>query len=187
MNPEDENLRIFLGLPIEAQDGDELKARFLSAPQTLEGVSWVDPRNYHLTIRFLGQFPKAAIPPLIKALGKLTLPKPTLSALQIAAFPKTGGYGIAANLRLSTELAKLFHLVSRLCDSFGFQFESHSFRPHITLAKMKKNQKNLLLEKVPLKNHDLKVDELVLYQSILDASGSHYIPLHRFKLTGTSV
>lgn len=183
MNQNEENLRIFLGLPIEAQDGDELKARLQTAStQPREGLAWVDPRNYHVTIRFIGQFPRASLAPLIEALGQLVLPKLTLTALQISEFPKPGGHAIAANLRLSTELAKMFHLVSGVFDAFGFKFESHSFRPHITLAKVKKNQKNIPLEKITLKNYDIKVEELVLYQSILDNPGSHYISLHTFRL-----
>jgi RNA 2',3'-cyclic 3'-phosphodiesterase len=183
MNPEDENLRIFLGLPIEAQDGDELRARFqLASAHTRDDLAWLDPRKYHVTIRFLAQFPRASLPPLIESLGKLVLPQLNLMVLQISDFPKPGGHSLVANLRLSTELAKVFYQISEVLDSFGFKFENHSFRPHITLAKIKKNQKNIPLEKVVLKNYEIKVDELVLYQSHLNDPSSLYISLHTFKL-----
>lgn len=180
----DENIRIFLGLPVDPQDGDGLKAIFQSASiGVYEGLRWVDSRDYHVTIRFLGEFPKASIPLLIDALSKLSLPKPRLRALQISTFPKPGGHAIAAHLRLSSELAQLFHLISATLATFDLKFEHHAFRPHITIAKIKKNQKtSLSQEKLALKNYDIQVNELVLYQSLLDLVGSHYTPLHRFPL-----
>lgn len=183
MNDEAENLRIFLGLPIEAQDGDDLRARFeTGSSQIREGLRWTDPTQYHLTIRFIPSFPSASIPALVDALAKLILPKPSLTALQISDFPKPGGPGIAVNVRLSVELAKIFHLVSGVLNAFGMKFENHSFRPHITLAKTRKNQKNIQVDKIVLKNYEINVDKLVLYQSLLEESGSRYISLHSFPL-----
>ncbi len=184
MNTDNENIRIFLGLPIDAQDGDDLRARFLTmASHHREGLRWVDPTKYHVTIRFIQAFPEASIPTLIAAVEELTLAKLELTALQITDFPKPGGHAIAANVRLSPELAKMFHSISSVLDTLGFKFENHSFRPHITLAKTKKNQKNIPVEKVTLKNYDMSVDELVLYQSVLNDTGSQYITLHTFPLS----
>lgn len=179
----EENLRIFLGLPIEPQDGDELKDRFLAvSPGPHPDFRWEEPSKYHITIRFMPDFPKASLPMLIQEVAALTLPKLDLPILQVADFPRPGGPFLAANVRLSKELAEIFHKISKILESFGIHPENHSFRPHITLAKIKKNQSNVPLPRVMVKNYEIQIDKLNLYQSALDNSGSRYSVMQSFRL-----
>jgi 2'-5' RNA ligase len=183
MSSESENLRIFLGLPIEAQDGDALKEIFLAKhPQAQNLLRWVPDIQYHLTLRFLPEFPRAHLPQLIAKLDPLSFPKLKLNALQISEFPGPGGHSLVANVRLTQELAMMFHEISKIFKDFGFPSENHSFRPHITLAKIKKNQFHSPIEKIGLKNYDIVLDRFILYQSHVDDHGSHYTVLHTFLL-----
>jgi 2'-5' RNA ligase len=182
----EDSIRLFFGLPINPEDGDDLKARFQPmVSRVTDELRWVDSEKYHVTIRFIPEFPKASLEKLIEAISSLILPALHLRVLQISEFPTASGHLIVGNVRLSSELAKLFHSVSGVLDNLNVKREHHSFRPHITLGKIKrkdKNNKNNPIEKMLLPNYEMPVGELILYQSILEDTGSRYVPLHRFPL-----
>ena len=67
---EDESLRAFVGVA----PSSTLRAALARVRDTLtragfgEGLRWVPAENLHLTLRFLGEVPRASLPALISAL-----------------------------------------------------------------------------------------------------------------------
>lgn len=79
------------------------------------------------------------------------------------------------------------HIFRGLTDA-GFKLEERSFRPHVTLGRIKYLKDISLLESAiePFKNvnfQEVFISEVILFESILKPSGPVYRPLGKFSLT----
>ena len=67
----------------------------------------------------------------------------------------------------------------------GFARENRPWKPHLTLARPKADSKNLqaaLAARCDLNLGAIEIRSVVLFQSVLRASGAEYTPLHRTAL-----
>jgi 2'-5' RNA ligase len=73
-------------------------------------------------------------------------------------------------------------LASRLIDE-GFDLERRRFRPHITLARLRRNQIKPELQQEPVGLMSV-TGEVNLYQSELEQDGAHYTVIAHSRLHG---
>lgn len=92
----------------------------------------VDDARLHMTLHFIGAFPRARTEALASALGLLPTPPATLRALG----PEIWRGGIAV-LRFSSEpaLAELHAAIGAVLQAFGVALDARPFAPHVTLAR----------------------------------------------------
>ena len=69
----------------------------------------------------------------------------------------------------------------------GFHAEQKTFRPHVTLGRIKKvedkNRFYTLLDEMPIREFQkIKVKEIILFQSILKHDGPEYRPIRTYRL-----
>jgi len=90
--------------------------------------------------------------------------------------------GIAEN----EELRNMFSIIEKQLLVKDFKLESRSFKPHITMGKIKYTEPGNTLKNT-IKNYentyfqDTAIDELYFYESILHAQGALYVPLSVIK------
>jgi 2'-5' RNA ligase len=125
-------LRLFVGINFPP----ELKLRLSLLCSGLPGAKWVDPGNFHLTLRFIGEIGEDVAADVDEALSRLRARRFTL---QIAG---TGVFGdkprsLWAGIERSSELVELRDKIEQALIRVGLPPEPRKFTPHITLARLR--------------------------------------------------
>lgn len=182
---EEEYFRTFIGLPVLAGN------RLLSAREELmealsgERISWVQPLNYHITLRFLGDTSRSDMARIKESLlDKVVLPRRSEFRLSgPGSFgPRKKPRVIWMGLEQAEPLERLKQEVDVLLESLGVPASNQPFRAHLTLGRVR-SVKNLshLYETIHRVNQSFSdqvvIDRLVYYRSVLGASGSSYSSL----------
>lgn len=150
-------------------------------PGTTRGVAWVDPRNLHLTLHFLGEVDEARWPGLREALAPpLDQRAPTLALEGWGTFPPRGParviwMGVAGGTgALASAYAALGHRLKRA----GIVTEARPFSAHLTVGRVKVPSGlfwNRLCTAVDApRSGEWTVPACTLYQSHLSPAGSTY-------------
>lgn len=126
--------RLFTGLEIPAE-----ASLLLSLKRGgLQGARWIDPENYHLTLRFIGDVDRSIGDEVAHALDRFVDGAPfdlTLNHLGVFGGnkPHTVYAGIAPSEALNQLHASQDHLFQRL----GLAPDPRKFTPHVTLARLR--------------------------------------------------
>ena len=167
---------------------DDLRARAAaSAPRAK--VTWVPVDRLHLTVRFIGEVDDARVELLRAALRPpLAVRRFDVRLAGVGAFPKGGSprvlwVGVADGVAPMTQLERE---VSARLAAMAIPEESRSYRPHLTLARVREaaglRAATLLdgLAEEPLGT--AHIDAITLFQSRLSPKGPTYVPLDRIPL-----
>jgi RNA 2',3'-cyclic 3'-phosphodiesterase len=126
-------LRLFVGIGFSP----ELKLQLSLLRSGMPGAKWVDPGNFHLTLRFIGETGESVAADINEALARLRARRFTL---QLA---RTGVFGSADKLRSlwvgverSPELVALHDKIEQALVRVGLVPEPRKFSPHVTLARL---------------------------------------------------
>ncbi|MGA8832282.1 MAG: RNA 2',3'-cyclic phosphodiesterase [Desulfomonilaceae bacterium] len=187
-----EEIRTFLALDLPEDVTCFLGNISNRLKQSRADVRWVNPTSIHLTLKFLGNIIDAQIPDIETAL------RPVLSS-QSPVQIEISDIGAFPNLRqprvvwvgvsdTSGRLVKMVSLIEDAFDRVGFQRESRSFNPHLTLGRTKSNRdKERLVDLInsmnPTPSITFVADRATLFQSILEPAGSRYKVLSVFYLS----
>lgn len=99
---------------------------------------WVDERDYHLTVKFLGAVSDSSIEPLCKAVQTRVkdLPSFNMQGAEWGFFGSSHSPRVLwAGVQEEAGLFELQKMVEEIGETFGFPRENRPYRPHITIAK----------------------------------------------------
>ena len=162
----------------------------------LSSVRWVNPEAVHLTLKFLGNVPRAQIGEITHALSRSVLGSApfTLEMGDVGGFPTLDAprvlwVGLKGEL---DELASLQQKVEETLQSLGFPKERRPFTPHLTLARMRdgatSRERRMAGEASsrtgPPTEVTMEVRSLSLMRSNLSPSGAAYSRLASIPLGG---
>jgi len=90
-------------------------------------------------------------------------------------------------IKKSDDLTVLKQRVDNIMQNLGFKIESHNFKPHLTLGRIKHiKNKAILVELIEKYSEytfqDVSVNEVIFYESILTSQSAIYKEIQRFKL-----
>ncbi len=164
--------------------GDRL-CRLGGAPS----AAWTAADKMHVTLKFAGELPAEAVEPIAAALEPLAVaPRvPWSCPLEIAAFPAIERARVLV-LELGDDegrtLAQLAAAVDERFAAQGIAREERSFRPHITLARLRRphDARRWLREELSSLSCECTLTAVTLYRSDLKAEGAVHTPLARFAL-----
>ena len=165
-------------------------------------ASWSREDNLHLTLKFLGNVPVAAIPKVSHAVASATKSVSSfeLTFSDCGAFPPRGrpsvlwlGAGSAgilpassAQLPSPSELARLYISIENELAEAGFPRELRPFHPHLTIARLRQSQGARQLAELHKSRGfapiGFDVSEVVVFRSELLKDGSKHIAISRHKL-----
>lgn len=179
-------------IAIKIQPGKEISELLSTLKNELktEAIKWVDPDNFHLTLRFLGETDsdqEKSIVRFLEGLGAVRTP----FQMQVKGAGIFGGYKnprvIFLQVAENEVLKILASEIENYSVSLGFQKSEHRYNPHLTLGRIKfiqsKRQLFTITEKYANKDLQLiEVDKLIFYESILKAEGPVYKPLSMVNL-----
>jgi 2''-5'' RNA ligase len=154
-------------------------------------VRWVEPRNVHLTLQFLGDVDLSVIPMLTSELrGAFSDIQPfDVSLTGIGAFPaptrpRVIWIGIDSGV---DSLKTLQACVEVVTTPLGFIPDRRAFNPHVTLGRVKEDRRPVDLTKTLAPLHEAqagksRIDAVFLMKSDLKPTGPVYSILDRFPL-----
>lgn len=149
-------------------------------------VRWLPEEHYHLTLKFLGEFPTDRIPELLmRAWSRLARSEPFTAELAgVGAFPSTRdarvlwlGLG-----RGQAEFARIARKLDSAAGRFGVKREPRPFRAHLSIARLRDPEEIPLDQLLGPDSMPFSVAEVVLYESRLSPAGASYFPLNRLPL-----
>jgi 2'-5' RNA ligase len=176
---------IALGEPLRGEVA--ALARALAARPNGDGVRWVAPENYHLTLRFLGNVATEELPALCARAGAALAPAEPFELRLGApsAFPTPRRPRVVA---LSAEpAATLGDLAARLESAVvacGLAPEARDYAAHLTLGRVRARRLPAL--EAPAPTAGLAVAAVELFRSDLAPAGSRYTPLAALALGAAS-
>lgn len=185
--------RLFLAIPIETKNNgfvpllNDLKNNLSHEKR----ISWVNPSNIHLTLKFIGETPSQNEQKIIDAVTQVVDNHRCFTM----DFNMTGIFGSRYAPRVvwlgmqqtPDELLKLSDDILNAFDTIGYQRDRQNFVPHITLGRIKELCEKQYFQKVV---HAIEqktyihqeVNEIVLFQSILRPEGAVYKVMKKWQL-----
>jgi RNA 2',3'-cyclic 3'-phosphodiesterase len=167
--------RIFTGLEIPANVGASLSMLRGGLP----GARWIDPENYHVTLRFIGDVDDVVAHEVASMLGKV---RRTEFELRIAGVSSFGGRrprAVVATLAPTPALMELRAEHERLMQRVGLEPEGRKYTPHVTLARLRDSSSrqvaDYLATRALLPSLPFKVSRFVLFSSRASIGGGPYI------------
>ena len=150
------------------------------------GVRFPSEESWHLTLKFMGDLPRALLPKLLaRASARLQLEAPFEVGLAgLGAFPNARAarviwIGVGEG---GARLAKLARKLDAAARGVGAPRERRPFHAHLTIGRLREPQQ-VRLERLPAPSSSgFSVEEVVLYESRLSSSGATYSPLARLPL-----
>jgi RNA 2',3'-cyclic 3'-phosphodiesterase len=178
-------MRLFIACDLSQAQKHELETIQHQATNYLSGVRWVRPQGLHLTLSFLGDTEEKFCDPLNTVLKKV-------AAKANPFLLRLGGCGVFPNLRQPRVLwigvkegeETLLSIKKELdynLEALGFLSEKRSYKPHLTLGRMRYPLEDKLISRFLEENGKFSssttiVSKLVLYESRLTAQGANYYP-----------
>mgnify|MGYP001822740724 FL=1 len=184
-------IRSFIAIDFPEETRKALEDIQKKLKQSGAGVRWVKPSSIHLTLKFLGNIHAAQVEEIARAVAQEIRDQPpiTLRPAGLGAFPSLRKPRVIW-IGMEGEVQRLTGIQARVetaLEVLGFAREKRSFRPHLTIGRVKDRRwlQSLVdavatLDMKPFNSFD--ADEIILYKSDLRPTGAIYTKLHRMPL-----
>ena len=178
-------IRLFAGIAVDPI----IAARLAPLATGIPGARWVEARNLHITLRFIGEVEDGHAEDIHDALGAIASPSFTLTLETLGTFghrrPHTLWLGVAREPALERLQAKVEAAVVRA----GCPPEPRKFTPHVTLARLGGESAARIPDYIagnsPFRAGQMQVSQVTLFRSHLSRNGANYEALAEYPLTPT--
>ena len=185
-------MRLFIALPLPSSVETKLGKIIDDFKNRGGKVKWVNHKNIHITVRFLGETDEGLIPDIKEIMDRVSIKYNSynLTIDCIGSFPNLNKprviwAGLTDDEQISI-MARMVKEVEYDIRKLGFDPEEKRFKPHLTLGRVKdpKGLDELLdyIRSYQLESIPFILDRLCLYKSTLTPHGSIYECLHEAKL-----
>jgi RNA 2',3'-cyclic 3'-phosphodiesterase len=183
-------VRLFVALAVPAQVRENLDELIRELRPLHREARWVKPGNFHVTLKFIGEFAAEKLEMLtqqlaaVRAAGEIEL-----VFRGLGFFPdKKRAKVIWAGMDAPGKLKELAEKIDRCTETLGVAREKREFSPHLTLARMPGTRLPEKLLQTVQQNAArefglLRTDEFQLIESKLRPSGAEYTVLASFPFT----
>jgi len=167
--------RLFTGVEVPPAIGQSLAMMRGGLP----GARWIDPENYHLTLRFIGDIDDALAGEIAGVLGRVHRQGFNLRLDGLTSF---GGRKPRAVVAAVAPIAPLMELQAehdRLLQRLGLEPEGRKYTPHVTLARLRDSSSfdvaEYLSERAAFRSQPFTVSRFVLFSSRASVGGGPYV------------
>ena len=124
--------RLFAGLEIPAEIGQSLS----NLRGGLPGARWIDPENYHVTLRFIGDIDGMSANEIASMLFRINRKPFEVKVQGLQSFGGRKPRAVVASVEPCRPLIELQAELERLMQRLGLDPEGRKFTPHVTLARL---------------------------------------------------
>ena len=176
--------RLFTGLEIPA----EIRLALSAFRGGLPGARWVEPDNYHVTLRFIGDIDEGAAREVVAVLGESRPRGPV--EVTFDGLDSFGGRRpriVMARAAATEDLAELQAENEQLLRRVGLPPEGKRFVPHVTLARLRDSSPKDVAGYIAMHGRFPKLsftaERFVLYSSRASVGGGPYVVEAAYPLT----
>lgn len=127
-------IRLFVGLAVP----EDLRATLAERQNGVPGARWVEPKNLHVTLRFIGEVDENVAADIDAHLAEVRAPAPPVGLNGLGRFgDKRGTRILYVGVEPHPALIHLRDKVESACVRAGLEPEARKFKPHVTLARFK--------------------------------------------------
>src|SRR3954451_11587023 len=145
----------------------------------LPGARWIDPENYHLTLRFIGDVDDLTAHEVASLLGRVRRPALELRFETLSSFGGRRPRAVIVALAQTPALMELQAEHERLMQRVGLEPEGRKFTPHVTLARLRdvssRDVAEYLSTRGPLFGSSFRVSRFVLFSARASVGGGPYV------------
>jgi 2'-5' RNA ligase len=182
--------RIFIAIKVEAEESLLKLISSFKSRLSNESIKWTKPDNIHITLSFLGDTEenlingiKSMLKEKCEGSGKFELIIRGSGLFRNLNDPRIIWIGIEP----SEKLIRLNNFILKGLKELGVNTEERPFNPHVTIGRIKHLNDKETLVALMEKYQDseiqrIRVNEVILYESILLQSGPVYKPITRINL-----
>jgi 2'-5' RNA ligase len=185
-------MRTFIAVELPEEIKRQIEQLQAPLKNTDAFVSWVKPKNIHVTLKFLGEVPEEKIDEVFSAVRRALegAREFTMSLKGMGGFPNLKrprviwvGAGSGGE-----ELSQMAKRIEEEMEEVGFPREKRRFSAHFTIGRVKspKNIEKLteLVESTNFQTEEIEVNEVVVMRSQLHSAGAIYTALEKVPLAG---
>lgn len=168
-------IRLFTAIELP----DELRERFAVMQGGVPGANWVDPDNFHVTLRFIGEVPENRMADIDETLADVSGKPFDLTLAGMGSFargrePVSLWVGVEKNENLLALQKRIDQALTRA----GYPDEERRYTPHVTLARLHHPEEArvaaFIAEHNLLRAAPFRVERFTLFSSHLTSEGAHY-------------
>jgi len=167
--------RLFTGLEVPREVADALATQRGGLP----GARWIDPENYHLTLRFIGDIDDAMAREIAFMLGQVKRRGFELRFDGLSSFGGRRPRAVIAAVAPAAPLIELQAEHERIMQRVGLEPEGRKFSAHVTLARLRDSSSrqvaDYLATRGPLNFLSFRVSRFVLFSSRASVGGGPYV------------
>jgi 2'-5' RNA ligase len=130
-------VRTFIALELSQEIRDQLTG----AQETIRGckahLTFVDPKNIHITIKFLGEVDQEKLKKVMDAIRSVTFTPFPIKAGAVTVNNPKRPHTVWCAIDDAGVGERLFHHIEDALAPLGFERETRRFTPHATIARVK--------------------------------------------------
>jgi 2'-5' RNA ligase len=145
----------------------------------LPGARWIDPENYHLTLRFIGDIDDALAHDIAGMLGRV---RRTPFELYLDGLSSFGGRKPRALVATAAPITPLMEMQAeheRILQRLGLEPEGRKYTPHVTLARLRDSSSHQVADYLSARGYyrsaSFQVSRFVLFSSRASVGGGPYL------------
>ena len=182
--------RLFAGLEIPSQ----VRQRLASLRGGLVGARWVEPSDYHITLRFIGDISNQTASDIDSMLADVSRGPIPIRLSGLGSFGGDKPHSVYAQVEPSRPLGELQAEVERLIRACGIAVDKRRFQPHVTLARLRGSSPQDVADYLSMRGYfppqSFTLDRFALFSSRASFGGGPYIiettyPLRHAAMTGS--
>lgn len=182
--------RLFIAVKVNPEQKLLAPYNTLKSSFSYDRIKWVEPDNFHLTLKFLGDTYESDIANVSSVI------EDSLKRFNAFEFnlQTVGIFGSRYNPRViwvgvedQGQLKKMGTCLINKLDEIGFENDRQNFVPHLTIARIKSivNKESFNATIKQFNNtffQSVKVDRVYLYESVLTRGGPVYKVINKYLL-----
>lgn len=178
-------MRLFIGIPLAPEVIAALELITRNLRSAGDQLRWSSPETWHITLQFLGETSPEKYDCMLPRLREIQSPQVSIWLEGTGFFDRAGVF--FAGVNVSPELRQLQKQVIAATAPCGFVPEDRPYHPHVTLARAKGNNRQVLRKLKARTNQNaafprFHAPEFLLYEAFLGPGGSRYEVRDRFPI-----
>ena len=167
--------RLFTGVEIPSAIGQALGMLRGGLP----GARWIDPENYHLTLRFIGDVDETVAQEVALLLGRIRRGPFELHLEGLTSFGGRKPRAVVATIAPEQALMDLQAEHERLMRRIGLEPEGRKYTPHVTLARLRDTSSRDVADYLSARGYfrtsAFPVSRFVLFSARASTGGGPYV------------
>ena len=167
-------LRLFTAIEVPKDIGQSLSVLRGGLP----GARWIDPENYHITLRFIGEIDDALAHDVASLLDGISRRPFELQLDGLSSFGGNKPRAIIASVAPTKALLELQAEHESIMKRMRVPGDSRKFTPHVTLARLRNSSPREVAEYLTARTYKsapFRISRFVLYSSRASTGGGPYV------------